>query len=185
MNHIYENASFGENWFDYAPLYERFIAEVPNESHIVEVGCWMGKSVAFLAVEAVNSGKTIVIDAVDTWLGSPEHEYILQRHGRDYLYETFTTNIAPLRHVVNPMRMTSLEASVLYQNDSLDVVFIDAAHDYDSVKADIAAWLPKVKSGGYLAGHDYNQCWSGVIAAVNESLDIQEVVCGCWVYKKP
>ncbi len=180
MNHIYENNSFGENWFDYSPLYERFIAEIPNNSHIVEVGCWKGKSVAFLAVEAINSGKNIKIDAVDTWCGSAEHSIDPQ-----VLYETFINNISPLRHVVTPIKMASVDASSLYENESLDVVFIDAAHDYLSVKADIAAWLPKVKSGGYLAGHDYNQCWSGVIAAVNESVNIQEVVCGCWVYKKP
>ncbi len=50
----------------------------------------------------------------------------------------------------------------------LDFVFIDAAHDYDNVKADIATWLPKVRPGGILAGHDYSRAFRGVKRAVGE-----------------
>ena len=54
---------------------------------------------------------------------------------------------------------------------SLDFVYIDAAHDYDNVKADIEAWAPKVKAGGIVAGDDYYLTRHGnlgVIKAVNE-----------------
>jgi hypothetical protein len=50
----------------------------------------------------------------------------------------------------------------------LDFVFIDAAHDYENVKADIAAWLPSIKRPGILSGHDYlDTC--GVKQAVDEA----------------
>jgi predicted alpha/beta hydrolase family esterase len=52
----------------------------------------------------------------------------------------------------------------------LDFVFIDADHKYESVKADIAAWLPKVRPGGHIAGHDYHSDWPGVQKAVDEVL---------------
>jgi hypothetical protein len=53
----------------------------------------------------------------------------------------------------------------------LDWVHLDARHDYESVKADIKAWLPKVKSGGWLTGDDYdNDKWPGVVSAVKEML---------------
>ena len=52
--------------------------------------------------------------------------------------------------------MTSVEASKLYENESLDFVFIDACHEYSCVKEDIIAWYPKIKKGGVLAGHDIN-----------------------------
>jgi cephalosporin hydroxylase len=64
-------------------------------------------------------------------------------------------------------------------------VVIDGAHDYKYVKADIEAWLPKVKSGGYLCGHDY---LSGeheeVIRAVNEAFgDNKKIYNVTWVHK--
>lgn len=70
--------------------------------------------------------------------------------------------------------MDSISASKRFKNNSLDFVFIDAAHDYESVKADILAWLPKVKNNGILAGHDYypeHPEYCGVYQAVHEIFD--------------
>ena len=49
----------------------------------------------------------------------------------------------------------ALDFIVLYENNSLDFVLIDASHKYIDVKEDIISWLPKVKKGGYLIGDDY------------------------------
>jgi hypothetical protein len=65
------------------------------------------------------------------------------------------------------IEMTSLEAAPLV-SDSLGFVYIDGLHDYEHVAVDIAAWWPKVRSGGILAGHDYIWCMPGVVRAVNE-----------------
>ena len=51
--------------------------------------------------------------------------------------------------------MTSLEAAKLIPDGSLDFVYIDANHRYFEVSQDIRAWLPKVRPGGVLCGHDY------------------------------
>ena len=50
----------------------------------------------------------------------------------------------------------------------LDFVFIDASHDYNSVKGDIKYYTPKLKPNGWLCGHDMD--FPGVNQAVNELL---------------
>jgi hypothetical protein len=188
MDHIYDQPQFGENWFTFPQLYSRFIRELPSGSRMVELGCWKGKSVAYLVVEIINSCKDIKVDAIDTWKGSDEHQadhWVLT----DTLYQLFLSNIGsvdPKWQIVKPVRSRSVKAAGAYADESLDVVFIDACHLYECVKEDIAAWLPKVKKGGYLAGHDYP--WSpehAVKRAVDESVSPVEETEGCWVYRKP
>jgi hypothetical protein len=53
------------------------------------------------------------------------------------------------------IRTDSLNGSELFEDESLDFVYIDANHAYDYVVEDIKLWHPKVKKGGYLLGHDY------------------------------
>ena len=50
--------------------------------------------------------------------------------------------------------------------NSLDFIFIDADHTYESVKKDIELWTPKVKHEGIILGHDIN--WGDVAWAVGE-----------------
>ena len=70
------------------------------------------------------------------------------------LYNLFLTNIEPLRNIITPRRLPSVEAATLYGDETLNLVFIDAAHDAKNVRDDINAWLPKVKRGGIISGHD-------------------------------
>ncbi len=69
----------------------------------------------------------------------------------------------------------SLDVAPKIPDGSLDFVFIDADHGYEAVKADIAAWAPKVRKGGIVAGHDYYVFhFSGkddVVRAVNEYVE--------------
>lgn len=58
---------------------------------------------------------------------------------------------------------------------SQDLIFIDAAHDYDSVVHDIQTWLPKVRSGGILAGHDYQHKFPSVMRAVADCFNLMDV----------
>lgn len=164
MEHYYKNL---EGWFDFFNFYRAVIHQIDWEGLIVEVGSWQGKSAVFMAVEILNQNKNIKINCVDTWEGSIEHkeENIIQKN---LLYETFLKNIEPVKQVIKPIRKSSVEGAKLFKDNSVDLVFIDAAHDYENVKNDINAWYPKVKPGGILAGHD--KTWPGVVKAVNEFL---------------
>lgn len=52
-------------------------------------------------------------------------------------------------------RARSVEAAEEFRDSSLDFVFIDANHTREAVTADLAAWEPKVRSGGVVYGHDF------------------------------
>jgi predicted O-methyltransferase YrrM len=54
-----------------------------------------------------------------------------------------------------PMRSTSKNAAALFQDKSLDFVYIDANHALEFVREDLKLWWPKLKSGAVFAGHDY------------------------------
>lgn len=185
IEHFYENI---HGWFDFQDFYSTMVNGAVSPSHFVEVGSWKGKSTSYLAVEIINSGKDIKFDCVDTWEGSVEHQEGERSEDSSViggnLYNVFIENMSPVDGYYNPVRMTSLEAAKLYEDESLDFVFIDASHEYEDVKNDIIAWLPKVKSGGVLAGHDYP--WESVAKAVHEVLAGMDVRTNniCWALKK-
>ena len=83
------------------------------------------------------------------------------------------------------VRIKSKEAIVLVSDGSLDLVFIDAEHTYKSTKEDILLWFPKVKKGGILCGHDYDEIiYPEVIKAVDESIPDKQLLLENTLYKK-
>ena len=183
MEHIYEQPQFGPPWFGFSDIYSEQVQKAQDGSMFVEVGSFMGKSAAYMAVEIINSGKEIFFDCVDTWEGSIEHQEMDIVKNKE-LYDIFMTNMQDLLHVVNPIRMASVDAAKFFPDESLDFVFIDASHEEQDVKDDIDAWYPKVKKGGVLAGDDWG--FEGVNAAVQSKFDTsQYTIRGrSWVVQK-
>jgi predicted O-methyltransferase YrrM len=164
MEHYYHTI---QNWFDYQEVFKLAVDRAQDGFKFVEIGVWKGGSTSFMGVEIYNSGKQISYDAIDTFEGSQEHGVVYP-----YLYEEAYANLKPLidLNVINLIKGNSLDVVSKYEDNSLDFVFIDGSHEYEDVKADILAYLPKVKVGGILAGHDYDNAWQGVVKAVNETL---------------
>ena len=71
------------------------------------------------------------------------------------LYHDAINNIKGFEDRAIMIRATSVIASEMFADESLDFVYIDANHAYEFVKEDIAKWWPKVKKGGWLCGHDF------------------------------
>lgn len=55
---------------------------------------------------------------------------------------------------INKIKLKSQEASLLFEDHSLDLVYIDGDHSYNALKNDISYWINKIKINGYIAGHD-------------------------------
>jgi hypothetical protein len=106
---------------------------------------------------------------VDTFAGDPDV-------GHADLWPEFAANLsrAGVLSRVTAHRCESPAAAARFEDLSLDFVFLDARHEYDAVRQDLAAWWPKLRPGGLFAGHDY--IWSpGVRAAVDAFVAEQDL----------
>lgn len=168
-----ENALKIPGWTSEAEL--RWLAEqASTRRRVVEIGAWMGRSTYAMALHMADDAH---LYAVDTWRGTQgEHDTELAGKPEDWLLERFVHYVGLERieypHKVRPCRMESTAAADYlglgsYQM-TFDMIFIDAAHDYESVKADILAWRPLLAPGGLLCGHDYDAGRPGVVRAVRE-----------------
>jgi predicted O-methyltransferase YrrM len=155
------------------------LSKVPTGGTFVELGAWLGKSSSYLCDKA--TGQQIII--IDSFKGTQEYidSYYNLAKTAD-IYELFVENMGSRKY--KAIKATSKAASRKFKDESLDVVFIDLNHSYESVKEDIALWLPKVKKGGYLAGDDYHENWPGVIQAVNEMLNGFTVIDDAFIFQK-
>ncbi len=155
--HVYQNF-FG--WFSFQEIYSYIVKISRNEARFVEVGCLLGKSLSYLSIEITNSGKNIELYGVDTWPKMRVDQKGYKEGGLSKFegdtFKAFQWNMKSSGiDNITPIRMLSSEAAKQFEDRSLDFVFIDAEHDYNSVKNDILSWLPKIKNGGYIGGHDY------------------------------
>ncbi len=99
----------------------------------------------------------------------------------------FESRIEPYASRVTPMQMPTTFAAPLIEDESLDFIFIDANHTYDGVAVDIDDWVPKVRPGGWITGHDYSNKFPGVVQAVLERFEPEQIELGpdtVWAVKK-
>ena len=169
-----------DGWFTWRAAQEEAVNSFLDESRFVEVGTYLGRSLCSLGEVIEGSGKRITVIGVDTCRGSGPEGW----RGRDYhaaAVESGGGTFAGALHknildcglgeMVQLIISDSVSASKLFPDASLEWVHLDARHDYLSVKADIDAWLPKVKTGGWLSGDDYDRNkWPEVVRAVDELL---------------
>ena len=126
---------------------------------MVEIGSFAGISSELFALHCKE------LYCVDLW--DPYWE-ITDKQRIEFSEFSFDKMIKNYENVYK-VKKSSVEASKDFEDGSLDLVYIDAAHDYDSVKQDILTWLPKIKKGGFIAGHDYRYDPNiGVYEAVND-----------------
>ena len=180
-------------WFDFEPFYEKVVrsADEGRVNVFVEVGVWQGKSLIFLAETIREHGASVELYAVDNWSGGPEVMGHVAELEKPYL-QIFKDNleVAGCTDMVNVIEGDSAKSAEKFEDESVDFAFIDACHEYASVKADIEAWWPKVVSGGLLAGHDYQIGFPGVMKAVNDFASQQRVRVvkehgNVWAIRKP
>jgi predicted O-methyltransferase YrrM len=131
-------------------------ASLPEGGTYLEIGSFMGLSATvFASCVASRRNKNARIFCVDTWEGSVEHQDLAVIKNKE-LYDVFKANItrAEVDHLITPCRGKSVEVASQFNNNSIDIIFIDGDHTYEGSLADMKAWLPKLKKGGRFLGHD-------------------------------
>jgi predicted O-methyltransferase YrrM len=181
-------------WFYFQGVYDLAVSEFP-QGVFVEVGAWLGRSTAYLASRI--QGLPIKFFVVDTWRGSAgsdaksddfQKSVLAQNQGD--VFSIFLGNMkrcGVLQSLI-PLRMLSTQAAELFHDSSIEFCFLDAAHDYNSVKADLDAWFPKIRPGGIIAGDDYGVEWHGLDRAVNDffaGLGKLMTRGRAWLFRKP
>lgn len=115
--------------------------------------------------ELLRQHPTLHLHIVDNWLPADQQPQAYIDTGDDFAkrdeelceahYQQAVAVAKSYRGRVTIHRADSVEAARDIEDGALDLVFIDADHSYEGCKRDIAAWLPKVRRGGWLGGHDY------------------------------
>jgi len=151
-----------------------------KESVMVEVGCYRGESTKLWSsfnctVYAVDHWKRYLLASVSitdmiratllTIKAAESNKELFRVFKR--VEKDFDETCGPIKNIVK-LKGYSSTMSRMFSNNFLDFVYIDARHDYHSVYNDINCWLPKVKKGGWIGGHDYCKEWPGVMRAVNQ-----------------
>lgn len=169
----------------------------------VEVGCKEGRTVGFVLEQCPE----IRAIAIDPWIQQEPSADASRETYADWDFKKieaeFWKNVGDNSQRCQHWKLTSCSAAALYRtqgamhylqngeackSESPCVVFIDALHDYESVKQDIALWWPLVAPGGYLCGHDHNHRWPGVERAVAQHFNLMDVGIApdsVWFVRKP
>lgn len=149
----------------------------------VEVGAKEGRTTGHI-LKTVPDSRVI---AIDPWCPMPAQKGVVG--GETYeewdfakIEAEFWANVGESKDRCTMLRMTSEDAvrrlgtgPAVAEFPSIDVIFIDAAHDYENVKKDIRRWWPLVRIGGCFLMHDFNHKWPGTERAIAESFNLMDV----------
>lgn len=126
----------------------------------VEIGVWEGENLKRLAIECHNIKKIYGIDPYQPYGNWKRFVDIDSLESAKKQAQVNISNLTNAELIVK----TSLLASESFEDESLDFVFIDGNHSFESAYNDIVTWYPKVKNGGLFSGDDFS------IDGVNDAL---------------
>lgn len=161
--------------------WDEILDRVPTDRPIagVEVGVWCGE----LSEHLLRGRPNLTLHMVDKWTRESMGKRLAGLCPPPTAKQVAinrTAAFAP-RGVVHHGDASAIARG--FVDASLDFVFIDAKHSYNAVKRDLAAWVRKVKFGGWIGGHDWCERFAGVEQAVTERFGTGPVELGedfCW-----
>lgn len=165
-------------------------AEVPADEAIVELGSFMGRSTAILALGA-SEGHGAQVHAFDPWEDGPEVDSSYAATAptvADYrLPETRAAFDAHMMRTgaseqVTAHVCTAVEGAKAYDGPAVGLLWVDALHDYDSVVADLKAWLPKMAKAAVVVLHDVGDPRYAVLEAAEAAFTRTKALREKWAW---
>lgn len=138
------------------------IGDTSNKT-MIEIGCYAGESTEVWC----NTFK--FVHCIDPWLdgkGYDPNDTASIRMSDD-IERQFDRRLSAYDNH-KKYKNFSYDVHELFEDGSLDFVYIDGEHTYKGVKKDIELFLPKIKPNGFIGGHDFKPKWKGVMDAVIE-----------------
>jgi predicted O-methyltransferase YrrM len=132
---------------------------------MIEIGSYMGESAMMFAMSHLFSK----ICCIEPFHGYEEFNDIMKYTWKQVEHQ-FQHNTRNFKSIELHQGL-SHDIADSFEDDTFDFIYIDGSHNYENVKRDIQLYLPKLRKGGVIAGHDYYEKeWPGVVQAVNESV---------------
>jgi len=162
-------------WFIWPEFYDEVVESCVDGETLVEIGTFHGKSICYLAGQAKKRHRNLRVVGIEL---SPV-----------YAKETLN-NLAACGLSAEILVGDSADAAAQFDDGSLTLVFNDIEHAQDAsheatrlrTLEQLKIWRPKVKPGGYMAGHDYIR--TGIQVAVAEIFPAAKCdAWNCWIAK--
>ena len=164
------------------------IQQVEGDAVFVEVGVFLGGNLVRVAKMIEQSGKNIKLIGIDNFSFWNISDKGMREGGvGDDHFGQCQQNIKKSNADAHLFDCDSVEAAQGFEDESIDLIFLDGDHGQEYVARELDAWIPKVKTGGIISGHDF-YC-EGIRTAVYERFDQKEVNVICqslayWTVKK-
>lgn len=131
-----------------------------------EIGVWSGEFSRTICKRIPG----VQLTCVDAWQAYGEYQDGKNDQARmDVAYQDTVARLLPFKCRI--LRMRSSEAADQVPDGSLDFVYIDSNHAKPYVLEDLQRWVPKVRSGGIVSGHDYLNSRKKSLIQVKDAID--------------
>lgn len=162
---------------------EMMVKALPKKGIVAEIGVYTGAHADLIfrltqpkVLHLIDPWKPLKGEIYKGW-GSARRTQ--EEHDKLYMRTLMIMDEAIKQSRAVIYRMTSSEAVEIFRDEYFDWIFIDGDHTYQAVKDDLNNYYPKIKWGGYICGHDYNEKPTknyGVVQAVQEFIKEHNLV---------
>jgi len=121
-----------------------------------KIGVEVGTRHGIYADILLSGSSNLKLFCVDPYIVYNEN-IIKSQNDLDIIENEARNRLSKYKNRVTIIKKTSMDAVKDFKNNSIDFVYIDGNHEFQHVVNDIYEWQRRVKTGGIVAGHDFDR----------------------------